>query len=36
LGQAWSATPSQRRHWFAIEQRMQRARSFAPDTEVRD
>jgi hypothetical protein len=36
LGHTWSATPSQRRHWFAIEQRMQRARSFAPDTEVSD
>jgi hypothetical protein len=36
LGQTWSATPGQRRRWFAIEQRLQRARSFAPDTEVSD
>jgi hypothetical protein len=36
LGQSWSATPGQRRRWSAIDQRVQRARSFAPDTEVRD
>jgi hypothetical protein len=36
LGQTWSATPGQRRRWSAVEQRLQRARSFAPDTEVSD
>jgi hypothetical protein len=36
LGQSWSATPSQQRHWFALAQPMKRARSFLPDTEVRE
>jgi hypothetical protein len=36
LGQAWSATPSQQRHWFALAQPLKRARSFLPDTEVHD
>jgi hypothetical protein len=36
LGQTWSATPGQRRRWSAVDQRLQRARSFAPDTEVSD
>jgi hypothetical protein len=36
FGQNWSATPEQRRRWFAMTQRLNRARSFAPDSEARE